>query len=479
MSRNSVRLFSLVFVLAAGVFASASAQELEIAVSPSPVGSGARAAGMADAFVAIADDATAASWNPAGLVQLERPEFSLVGSWNGVWEKFGAKFHPEFDSRHHSDNYDLNYFSFVYPVPRPFGGRNMSLALNYQRKYDFTRKFRADFNSADVLVGSGVLNSFLDADFLQHGGLSTITPAFAIELTHRLSVGASLNLWRSSFLSENGWTQKTSFQTTSVGVGSTVRQAFTRMREEYEDFRGENWTFGVLWSVNDKWSVGARYDTAFTGDVDYEARGSTIRLRLPSSTGPPMLSVAPTWFKEKRQIRFPPTWAVGAAYRRNDKLTFSMDVTSTDWNEFYVKDRYGRRNSLVDFGSRDNPLTKTDFDRTYTVRVGFEYVLLPRELEERLDRLWTIRGGVFYDQEPATGKPRGFRLLNTGGSGKPDEFYGAAFGVGVLLNQRVNIDAAYQIRYGPGVNADFIRGVPGFEEDVLQHRFLLSTVVYF
>ncbi len=42
-------------------------------------GSGARALGMAGAFTAIADDATAASWNPAGLCVLERPEASLVG----------------------------------------------------------------------------------------------------------------------------------------------------------------------------------------------------------------------------------------------------------------------------------------------------------------------------------------------------------------------------------------------------------------
>ena len=43
-----------------------------ISSPPSPVGSGARAAGIGSAFVAVADDATAASWNPAGLVQLER-----------------------------------------------------------------------------------------------------------------------------------------------------------------------------------------------------------------------------------------------------------------------------------------------------------------------------------------------------------------------------------------------------------------------
>ena len=33
---------------------------------------------MANAFVAVSDDGTAASWNPAGLAQLRKPEFSLV-----------------------------------------------------------------------------------------------------------------------------------------------------------------------------------------------------------------------------------------------------------------------------------------------------------------------------------------------------------------------------------------------------------------
>src|SRR3989338_2646899 len=57
------------------------AQNLEIPSSLNPVGSGARAIGMGGAFIAIADDATAASWNPAGLVQLEKPEISAVGSF--------------------------------------------------------------------------------------------------------------------------------------------------------------------------------------------------------------------------------------------------------------------------------------------------------------------------------------------------------------------------------------------------------------
>ena len=46
-------------------------------------GSGARAAGMANAFIAVSDDGTAASWNPAGLGQLRKPELSVVTSSTG------------------------------------------------------------------------------------------------------------------------------------------------------------------------------------------------------------------------------------------------------------------------------------------------------------------------------------------------------------------------------------------------------------
>lgn len=46
------------------------------------IGMGARAAGMGDAFTAVADDATAMYWNPAGLVLARGTEFSLTHS---VW----------------------------------------------------------------------------------------------------------------------------------------------------------------------------------------------------------------------------------------------------------------------------------------------------------------------------------------------------------------------------------------------------------
>ncbi|MND07290.1 hypothetical protein D3C83_291750 [compost metagenome] len=51
--------------------------------------------------------------------------------------------------------------------------------------------------------------------------------------------------------------------------------------------------------------------------------------------------------------------------------------------------------------------------------------------------------------------------------------------MGLLTLERFSFDAAYQVRYGRGVNSDFIRGLTNFEEDIVQHRVLLSTIIYF
>jgi len=118
----------VLFCVAPATFA--QDREIEFPISPTPVGAGARAAGMADAFVAIADDATAASWNPAGLVQLETPEFSIVGSFNAIREEFLSDSHTEIEKTFRDDNVDLDFASLVYPIPRLIAGRNSVVSIS-------------------------------------------------------------------------------------------------------------------------------------------------------------------------------------------------------------------------------------------------------------------------------------------------------------------------------------------------------------
>ncbi len=74
-------------------------------------GVGARALAMGGAFTALADDATASYWNPAGLTQLERREISLMHS-------------SMFD-----DIVRTDFINFVYPMTY----RNSALAIGILR----------------------------------------------------------------------------------------------------------------------------------------------------------------------------------------------------------------------------------------------------------------------------------------------------------------------------------------------------------
>ena len=451
------------FCLAAILSTTEANAQLEFSVSPSPVGSGARAAGMADAFVAIADDATAASWNPAGLVQLERPEISIVGSFNAISEQFRSDSNLGLNSRQASDSLDINFLSVVYPLPFAIGSSNAVISLSYQRKFDFKRLFDVQLSS-NFDVGGTPVSTVSTFDFNQSGGFSTISPSFAIDVTDKLAVGVSFNLWRSSFLSENGWEKKVdSTAVTVIGTGDPQVTTVTTL-EKYTDFEGENYSIGVLWQPSDKMSFGLRYETAFTGKIDFE--GEFIR------DGTSLVSI-----EERRKIHFPDSITLGAAYRFNDRLTVALSVSRTDWNDLYVERASGARFSLVDGVDLSDTERSADFDATYTVRVGAEYALIPRSRGTELKSLWILRGGLFFDQEPASG--RSLALDNLRGDGNADDFYGITAGVGLLAFQRFNFDVAYQFRYGNDVNSDFIGGVRDFSEDYLQHRLLISTVIYF
>ena len=112
---------------------------VDVTSSPNPVGSGARALGMGGAFIAVADDATAASWNPGGLTQLERPEISVVGE--GLYRSENNHFanHSEASGAQSVSNAGLNYLSVAYPFT--LLNHNMIVSLNYQHLYDFSREW--------------------------------------------------------------------------------------------------------------------------------------------------------------------------------------------------------------------------------------------------------------------------------------------------------------------------------------------------
>lgn len=82
-----LKKLSLVVILVSGMVVASFGRAAADGVGAAPFlkyGAGARATGMSDAFIAVADDATAAYWNPAGLAQLSSREFTGMYSDLGL-----------------------------------------------------------------------------------------------------------------------------------------------------------------------------------------------------------------------------------------------------------------------------------------------------------------------------------------------------------------------------------------------------------
>jgi long-subunit fatty acid transport protein len=461
---------------------------LEINSSPNVVGSGARALGMGSAFIAIADDATAASWNPGGLTQLERPELSLVYSFKSNTEDFSSSSHRGLNFENTVDFNEINYGSFVYPLPRTIAGRNMVLSLNILKQYDFDRDL--GFRYTDVgAAGGGIVNLAAKYNYSQRGGLSSLSPAFGFEITDKLSMGVTANIYNQDILPDNEWKTRKEIRQRTFFNASTLPFAVSHVNEDFKDFEGHNYTIGLLYKPTERWSVGAVYHTKWSADVQYEtssriAVGTSIFSSTPDELILSGIGRLLTPTKRAQRYTFPSAFGIGAAYRfPNDKLTVSFDITRREWNQFEILDPQNA-NPALRRKSGVTGLNKslTEIDPTYTVRLGAEYVFVD-DSKPKQDYLPSLRGGLFYDPEPSGGRPDlwygiGFRGKDPKGNGEPNDFYGFSLGAGVLVKDRVNLDIAYVYRFGNGARDDTF-GLFGTDADVEQHTVYLSTVVYF
>lgn len=83
-----------------------------------PLPTGARAAGLAEAFTATADDAFAVVYNPAGLVHLTRPE--ITTHFNRIFSGFED-----------GSSLDQTFFAYAQPLPAKKGKHAHAMGLSY------------------------------------------------------------------------------------------------------------------------------------------------------------------------------------------------------------------------------------------------------------------------------------------------------------------------------------------------------------
>lgn len=398
------------------------------------LGSGARAYGMGGAFLARADDATAASWNPAGLSYLRAPELSLVGAFNS----FDTVKGPNSDSFQGST---LDFGAFTWPVGA--GEVRGAVQISYQRaiSFDGTRHIE-EYDPVTDEDGNVTQQLARVDDGVSDGGFDVVAVGTGLRLSRHVRAGFTVNRWL------NGYEQNLQ--------RSLLRATDRPLREFALDFRPSGWSFnfGLIVSPVENLNVAVVYKTPFTAGIHLDK----ARRDFWGSATEPTEITSNAWSSDVVRLEFPYSFGFGLSWRPRDTLTFSADYTRSGWANARIRDyfelpvtppadeagnpaparpprffpelQYPTLGPVPDPANPQDPARLTAQQDAVQIRAGAEWVLIHGGLKVPL------RAGYFNDRQitPAPG-------------GDPLRFNGVTFGTGIILGPLL-LDLAYVYEFG-------------------------------
>lgn len=398
------------------------------------LGSGARAYGMGGAFLARADDATAASWNPAGLSYLRVPEVSLVGVVNSFDTERGV----DYD---HFDGNAIDFAALTWPVA--LGETSGAMQVSYQRAISFDGK--------RSIQSTGATQTYTE-DLSSDGGFDVVAFGTGLRLSRRVRAGVTVNRWL------NGYDQR---------MTRYYRTPNLRPERQFDlDFRPRGWSFnlGLMFSPVESVNLAVVYKTPFTADV----RLDKARRDYWVEDGALQEVTRNAYASEAVRLEFPSSYGFGLSWRPIDTLTLSADFTRTSWSEARIQDyfdigvtlravdgvpspppppnvypnfQYPTLKAVPDPDDPDDPARLLGQQDAEQIRVGVEWVLIAGRVKVPL------RGGYFND-----------RQISPNPTGDIPRFNGFTVGTGLLLGPML-VDFAYVHEFGEyEVSADAAGG---------------------
>lgn len=485
MRRGGRGALAAALVLAAAVPARAQAvQNIVLRNSFNPVGAGARGLGMGGAFIAVADDGTAVSFNPAGLSQLRRSEIAVVGFGEELASTVVVRRPDGQQTRGETSRHGAPDFVGV-AVPFEVGSRNLTVQLSYQRAVDLFGRGAAGFVQtapASDLLDPELIDALrippdrpveVDGDIFpaQSGAFHTATVAAGYQLTSRLSVGAALNYWIGEWNASG--TQSLRYRTVlRPGQPPVDVFRFQGTFRQDQSLRALNANVGILLRYP-RVSVGAVARLPFTADYDVDETFSEQDFLL----GQPFAEREDA-FGMRSRLHWPRSVGVGLALRPVRGLTLAGDYSRSRWSGAFIEDvpqgalltdpPQGADEGSVVFVDRNFfdllPATTTATADTDQWRGGAEYLLtaIPRVVVP-------FRAGLFRDRSPVTDL-----------TGTVREIEGWTVGTGLNFSRLV-LDVAFERRESSGVVGLRFRADQPVEgslatETVRQDRLVASLI---
>ncbi len=442
---------SLVFIFAAAGMQAQTIQDALRLSRPATLFSP-RSAGMGNAFVGLANDASALYFNPAGLGQLRQKEFS-IGLSNIGFDNDATMFDVTTSGSEGATTLTNLNLALPFPVVRG----SFVLSAGYNRLLDFNGAMDVDVYNPQSSIQASLFNddpeldfawnlgledtlvlSYLDAgdpgwfaipvanrvqqtiDVTEEGGLNQWSFGGSMEIARNMMVGLSLNVLTGSYLYQRTFIEadiNDVWQGEIVGIPAvedgpyitrTDFQELELMEEIEQDISGWNMKFGFLYNYRDKARFGIAIQTAsyITINEDYYKSGNSYF--ADATVGYDLV-----FENHNYEISTAPIYSFGASWSPVEFATVSADFElvdfsniefedSNDWDPILISDR--NREIRNTFRGANNFRIGAEFNIPETglfLRGGFGYRYSPYEVDENTTDfdVKTISGGIGYQFE--------------------------------------------------------------------------------
>jgi long-chain fatty acid transport protein len=386
---------------------------------------GAKAAAMAGAFAATADDPSAIFYNPAGIAQ-QREMSVLAGTTliNFTNEFTGDPTSPV------TAGVEAEYNRHTFNVPNMYAiipiGQNLTVGLGVFAAFGL----RTDW--ADPFPGRYISK---DADLKT----TSVNPVIAWQSTNgKIAIGAGAEYRRARVILNANRMSLNPF------TGRIVDVANTRLVSDYGDDIGFN--AGILLKPTDRFRIGASYRAAMDIDLEGDAeitQISTGNAQLDAIIG----SQLPPDQRINTTFPFPSVAQVGFAFSPNETWDVEFDVMRTGWDRFKALAVNFETTPAASFVRPQN------WEDSNSYRFGVNHNATAN---------WDVRFGAVYDQNPQPTESVSPLLPDSdriGGS------LGAGFHTGPLTIDGSLLVLHFKDRDTNGLNAEGFNGL--YETDAL------------
>ena len=340
-------------------------------------GIGMRAMGMGNAFRAVANDWTAAYYNPAGYATIYDNQLGANVAFIHLRNELipNYKLGGTYETGVYNDQVNYNHHEIL---NNPSGGFVVRLPVWGESVFGFSIYQPFDHNVTWQLYSP--LPAYNDSTSVPGDQFSTNLDVVAFQVTmarqfmdEKLSLGLGLQLLRADLLFTNLYFRDNPY-------GPPLSNRPYEKITQYANNNGNGYGFGInagaLWHLSDNFQV------AFTARVPFDITvdgGASLRFYMPKNNSlwqnsdsaaianpgtPGQLFLSGKTVKDTAQfetkVQLPPSLGIGFAYNISENFTLAMDAEITFWSQvdgFFFN--YSDHQGLT--GPADTAATARDF----------------------------------------------------------------------------------------------------------------------